>query len=103
MSRNDPPGFDRFSGGWQKAPKNTVQGLNMHLSYGQRLEINEKILQIAEAEYERQYPPDQTIDEIRSRGGLSIAEVIVFLAAAVTRYAPPDALRPTTLSEPPLQ
>lgn len=100
MSRNDPPGFIRFHGMAQK-PTNTMKCHHERLAYAQRLEINETILQIAEAEYERQYGTNQTIDRLRERNGLSIGEVVMLLASAVTRFAPPDELRPKSLSDPP--
>lgn len=64
-----------------------------------RFPVNEKVLRMAEAEYERQFPPGQTIDRIRERGGLGIHEMHSLLACAIERYAPPDALSPRTLTD----
>ncbi len=63
-----------------------------------RFPVNERVLQMAEAEYERQFGTRQTIDRLRERGGLGLNEMVMLLACAVERYAPPAALTPRSLT-----
>lgn len=64
-----------------------------------RYPVNERVLQMAEAEYERQFGTRQTIDRLRERGGLGLGEMMTLLACAVERYAPPGALTPRSLTK----
>lgn len=69
-----------------------------HIRRGEKVPIDERVLMIAEAEYERQYGTGQTIDRLRQRGGLGLTEALNLLAEAVVRYAPDDALIPRSLT-----
>jgi len=84
----------------QGKPTVTVQSGTFRQRPRERPELNAIIVQIAEAEYERQFGIGQTIDRLRERGGLSLGEVIVLLAEAVCRFAPEGALTPTSLKDP---
>lgn len=76
-------------------PLTTVQGdWPRNRNVDARVELSAAIVQMAEAEYERRYGTDQSIDCLRERGGLGLGEVVLLLADAVYRYAPDDALRP---------
>lgn len=64
-----------------------------------RIELSAAIVEMAEAEYERQYgTTHQTIARIRERGGLSLNEVVTLLADALQRFAPND-LKPKSAEE----
>lgn len=76
-----------------------VQG-DMNAFERRGLSFNATIVQIAEAEYERQYGTSQTIDRLRQRGGLGMGEMMTLLAEAVCRYAPEEALTPKSLTDP---
>lgn len=84
----------------QEEPLVSVQFSDIRKNRGEHMKLNATIVQMAEAEYERQYPPGQTIDELRERSGLGFGEVIMFLAEALARYAPEDALIPKSLTNP---
>lgn len=79
-------------------PTVTVQGGWPRRTGSDRVELSEKIVMMAEAEYERHYGTTQTIDRLRERGGLGLGEVVILLADAVQRYAPPAALVPKSLT-----
>lgn len=86
----------RFGNPFKEEPTITVQGTR-DVRARERVSLHEPIVAMAEAEYERQYgsgPADQTADELRERGGLSVGEVIKHLAEALVRYAPSEALVP---------
>lgn len=70
----------------------TVQGSPLVATRYERPALNRRIVQMAEAEYARQH--SQPIPTVRDRGGLSVGEVIMLMAEALTRYAPPHALVP---------
>lgn len=96
MSRPRPPRYNPWGkdyAGRQLDDATTVQGTR-EVDRDRRVTMHNAIVEIAEAEYERQYGQTQTADELRRRGGLGLGEVIMLLADAVWRYAPEEELTP---------
>jgi hypothetical protein len=88
-----------YYGGGDTGPKISVQRASKAVRSAERPTLPEKLVAMAEAEYERQ-GYGQTAKRLRERGGLSYGEVMALLADAVERYAPPEALRSKSLEVP---
>lgn len=76
----------RWAMGWTswKGPTGVAQTSNIRRNHPESIRLPEPILRLAQEEYDRQFP-GQPYERMQERGGLSVTEIITFLADLIER------------------